>query len=88
MERYEVFLHNVPVVKDGKSVPIEPYRTQELSELEEARKFAAAHKDEYDRVVVMRTVDEKQRMMERYIDGEYVVPEEKEEEDEGEADAD
>ena len=85
MERYDVYLHNVPVVKDGKSVPIAPHRTQELTDLEEARKLAAAHKDDYDRVVVMRTADEKQTMIERYIDGEHVVPEEKEE---AEADAD
>ena len=82
MERYDVYLHNVPVVKDGKSVPIEPHRVQEFSELEEAKKFAAEHKDDYDRVVVMRTADEKQRMVERYNDGEHVVPEEKEEDGE------
>ena len=37
---------------------------------------------DYDRVVVMRTADEKQKMMERYNDGEHVVPEEKAEEGE------
>ena len=79
MEQYHVYLHNVPVVKDGKSVPTEPHRVQEFSELEEARTFAAEHRDGYDRVVVMRTADEKQKMMERYIDGEHVVPEVKQE---------
>jgi len=84
MERYDVYLHNVPVVKDEKVVPIEPHRTLEFSDLEEARKCAAEHKDGYARVVVMRTADDKQRMIERYIDGEHVVPEEKEEEKEEE----
>ena len=81
MEQYHVYLHNIPVVKDGKSVPIEPHRVQEFSELEEAKTFAAEHKDDYDRVVLMRTADGKQKMMERYIDGEHVVPEEKEEDE-------
>ncbi len=76
MERYDVYLHNVPVVKDGKSVPIDPHRTRECSDLEEARTFAADHSDEFDRVVVMRTADGEQKMIERYIDGEHVVPEE------------
>ena len=87
MERFDVYLHNVPVVKDDKVVPIEPARTQDFADLGEAKKFAAEHKDAYDRVVLMRTADEKQKMVERYIDGGHVVPEEKEEDAEAEATA-
>ena len=80
MDRYEVYLHNVPRVEGGKAVPIEPHRVLEFSELEEAEKSAAEHKDEYERVVVMRTADDRQGMIERYIDGEHVVPDKKKDE--------
>ena len=84
MERYDVYLHNVPKVsEDGKVVPIAPHRTQEFSQLEEARKSAAEHKDEFDRVVVIRTVDDKQKMVERYMDGEHIVPEKEDEKEDG-----
>ena len=80
MERYDVYLHNVPKVADGKVVPIEPHRTHEFSELEEARGCAVEHKDAFERVVVMRTADDQQQMIERYIDGEHIVAEPKEDE--------
>ena len=83
MERYDVFLHNVPKVADGKVVPIEPHRTLEFSELDEARGCAAEHKGAYERVVVMRTAEDKQQMIERYMDGEHIVPEPKEDVTEG-----
>ncbi len=75
MERYDVYLHNIPKVsEDGmKSLPIEPPRApKELSDLEEASRYAAAHKDEFERVVVIRTVDDKQKMVARYMDGEEI----------------
>ena len=83
--KYDVLLHNVPKVsEDGtKSLPIAAFQTKEFSDLEEAQKFAAEQKDKFDRVVVMRTRNEKQRMMERYMDGEHIIndkPEEPEEE--------
>ncbi len=78
MERYDVFLHNVPKVEDGKVVPIEPHKVLEFPELEEAQGCAAQHKDRYERVVVMRTADDRQQMIERYVDGEHIVPETKE----------
>ena len=85
MDQYEVYLHNVPKVSDdGKVVPIEPHQKHEFPQLEEASKFAAGHKDKFERVVVMHTADEKQRMVERYMDGEHIVPEPKEEEEEEE----
>ncbi len=79
MEQYDVFLHNVPKVEDGKAVPIEPHQALEFSQLDEAEKCAAEHKGTYDRVVVMRTADGRQTMLGRYIDGEHSVPDKKEE---------
>ncbi len=88
MARYDVYMYNVPVVSDeGKSVPIPPHRTQECSEAEEAGKLAAEQKDKFDRVVVIETSDDKQRMVERYVEGQHEVPEKKEEKAE-EAEAD
>ena len=84
MEQYDVYSHDVPKVsEDGKkSLPIKPHRTEQFSELDAAAKHAAEHKDEFDRVTVIRTVDEKQKMVMRYMDGEEieVATEEAEEE--------
>lgn len=86
MATYEVFLHNVPKVSDdGKVVPIAPHQTQEFSELGEAQKFAADHKDKFDRVVVMGVEETKQQMLERYMDGQHIVIERKKKEPEAEA---
>ncbi len=87
MERYDVYLHDVPKVsEDGKkSLPIKPHRGAEFSELEAARKHAAEHKDEFDRVVVMRTMEGEQKMMMRFMDGEEIEVAQEEENEEGEA---
>ncbi len=85
MERYDVYLHDVPKVsEDGKkALPIKPHRTEEFAELEAARTHAAEHKDEFERVTVIRTADEKQKMVLRYMDGEEIeVAEEKSEDEE------
>ncbi len=83
MEKYEVFLHDVPKVsEDGrKSLPIRPHRREEFSEPAAAAKHAAAHKDNFDRVVVIWTVEGKQKMVMRFMDGKQieVAPEEGEE---------
>ena len=62
--------------------PIKPHRTEQFAESDAAAKHAAEHKDEFDRVTVIRTVDDKQKMVMRYMDGEEieVAPEEAEEE--------
>ncbi len=90
MEQYHVYLHDVPKVsEDGKkSLPIKPHRTEELSELEAARKLAAEHKDEFDRVVVIRAVDDKQKMVMRFMDGEEIEVAQEEEAETEEDDAD
>ncbi len=85
MEQYDVYLHDIPKVsEDGKkSLPIKPHRIEQFPELEAARKHAAEHKDEFDRATVIRTVDDKQKMVMRYMDGEEieVAQEESEEKD-------
>lgn len=73
MAHYDVYLHNIPKVEDGKAVPIDPHRTEQFSELEGAQKCAAENKDQFERVVVMRTGDDAQKMIERYMDGEHIV---------------
>ncbi len=87
MEQYDVYQHDIPKVSDDgkKSLPIKPHRTEQFSELEAARKHAAEHKDDYERVVVIRTVDDKQKMVLRYMDGEEIeVAQEEEVEEENE----
>lgn len=84
MERYDVYMHNVPKVsEDGqKVIPIEGHQKKDFTALEEAQKCAADNKDKFERVVLIRTVEEKQRLIERYIDGVHEVnqkPEETEE---------
>ena len=78
MDKYEVYLHNVPKVsEDGKVVPIAPHKTQEFAELAEAQKFAADHKSKFERVVLMGIEGGKPTMLERYMDGEHTVIERK-----------
>lgn len=78
MDKYEVYLHNVPKVSDdGKVVPIAPHQTREFTDLGEAQKFAADHKNKFDRVVLMGVEGNKPQMLERYMDGEHTVFERK-----------
>lgn len=88
MDKYELYLHNVPKVsEDGKVVPIAPPQTKEFTELGEAREFAADHKDKFDRVVLIGVEESKQQMLERYMDGQHIVIERKKKEPEAEAPA-
>lgn len=75
---YEVFLYNVPKVsEDGeKAIPVPPCKTERFDDVDAAKKLAADSKDEFDRVVLMSVTDEKQEMVERYVEG---VHEEREE---------
>lgn len=82
METYTVYMNNVPKVsEDGKPIPIAPHRSQEFSELEEAQSFAAQHKDDFERVTLMRLSEDKKRMIERYMDGEHIINDKPEPED-------
>ncbi len=72
MEKFKVYMHNLPKVsEDGrKSLPIDPHGIpQEFIDLNEAKKCAADNKSKFDRVIVIKEVDEKQEKVERYIDG-------------------
>ena len=76
MENYKVYMHNLPKVsEDGKeSLPIDPHRApQEFSDVDEAKKYAAENKDEFNRVILIKEADEKQEKIERYIDGQNEV---------------
>jgi hypothetical protein len=42
--------------------------------LEQAKEFAAEHKNQFDRIVVMRVSESEQELVERYTDGELIVP--------------
>lgn len=81
---YEVFLHNVPKVsEDGeKAIPVPPCKTETFDDLEAAQKLAAEKKDEFERVVLISLADDKQRLVERYTDGQHEVKEVEEVEDE------
>lgn len=74
---YDVFLYNVPKVSDDgeKAIPVPPSQTEELDDLEAAKKLAAEKKDEFDRVVVIHREDDKQQMVERYVEGKHEVKE-------------
>lgn len=74
---YEVFLYNVPkVTEDGeKVIPVPPCKTERFDDEEAAKKLAADSKDEFDRAVVMSVTDEKQALVERYVDGSREVRE-------------
>ena len=74
---YEVFLYNVPkVTEDGeKVIPVPPCKTERFEDLDAAKKLAADSKDEFDRAVVMSVTDEKQELVERYVDGSREVRE-------------
>ena len=75
---FEVYLYNVPKVsEDGKkALPIPGHQTQEFEDLEAASKFAAEHKDEFDRVVLLRREEEKQKLVKRYTEGKHEDAEE------------
>jgi hypothetical protein len=68
---YEIYLYNIPKVsKDGKqAIPVPDSQVKEFAGGDDARKFAAEHKNKFDRVVLMQKDDEGQKMIERYVDG-------------------
>jgi hypothetical protein len=67
---YEVYLYTLPrVTGDNKSIPGPDSKKQEFTGIDEAKAFAAEQKDKFDRVVLMETGAEGQKMVERYMDG-------------------
>jgi hypothetical protein len=68
---YEVYLYSIPKVSADttKSLPGPDSKRHEFTAEDEARAFAAENKEKWDRVVLMQSGDEGQKMIERYMDG-------------------
>jgi hypothetical protein len=66
---YEIYLYNIPKVSDdGKqAIPVPGSQVKELAGDDDAREFAAQHKNKYDRVVLIQKDDDGQKMIERYV---------------------
>ena len=68
---YKVYLYNIPKVsEDGKqSIPVPDSQVKEFNGDDDAKMFAAEHKNNFDRVVLMQEENEEQRTVVRYVDG-------------------
>ena len=72
---YAVYLYNIPQVsEDGtQALSVPESQTQTFTSLDQAKVFAQEQKLTFDRVVLMQEGD--QRLIERYVDGQYETPE-------------
>ena len=59
---------------EGKSIPGEPAQTREFAQLDEAQNFAADRKGDFDRIVLIRTSGDEQKLIERFRDAERIIP--------------
>jgi hypothetical protein len=68
---YKVYLYNIPKVsEDGKQViPVPDGRVKEFDGVDDAKMFAAEHKNSFDRVVLMQEDSEGQKAVVRYANG-------------------
>jgi hypothetical protein len=68
---YKVYLYNIPKVsEDGKqSIPVPGGEAKDFDGVDDAKIFAAEHKNSFDRVVLMKKDGEGQKMVVRYMDG-------------------
>jgi len=68
---YEVYLYSIPKVSDdGKqSIPGPDSKRQEFASVDQARSFVNENKDKYDRIVLMESGGDGQKVVERYVDG-------------------
>jgi hypothetical protein len=68
---YKVYMYNIPKVsEDGKqAVPIPGSQVKEFDGADDARIFAAEHKNSFDRVVLTQEDNEEKKMVLRYVDG-------------------
>jgi hypothetical protein len=68
---YKVYLYNMPKVsEDGKEViPVPDSQVKEFDGVDEAKIFAAEHKNSFDRVTLMQEDDGGQKIVVRYVDG-------------------
>jgi hypothetical protein len=67
----KVYLYNIPKVsEDGKqAIPVPDSKLREFDGVDDAKIFAAEHKNSFDRVVLMQEDSEGQKMVLRYVDG-------------------
>jgi len=67
----KVYLYNIPKVsEDGKQVvPVPDSQVKEFDGVDDAKMFAAEHKNNFDRVVLMQADGEGQKIVVRYVDG-------------------
>ena len=68
---YKVYLYNIPKVsEDGKqAVPVPDGQVKEFDGVDDAKIFAAEHKNRFDRIVLTQEDNEGQKMVVRYVDG-------------------
>jgi len=68
---YKVYLYNIPKIsEDGKqSIPVPDSQVKEFNGAEDAKIFAAEHKNNFDRVALMQEDNEEQKIVVRYVDG-------------------
>jgi hypothetical protein len=67
----KVYLYNIPKVsEDGKqAIPVDGGQLKEFDSADDAKTFAADHKNGFDRVVLMQEDNEGPKMVIRYADG-------------------
>jgi hypothetical protein len=68
---YKVYMYNIPKVsEDGKqSITVPDNQVKEFNGAEDAKIFAAEHKNNFERVVLMQEDNEGQKIVVRYVDG-------------------
>jgi hypothetical protein len=68
---YKVYLYNIPrVSEDGKqAIHVPDSQLKEFDGADDAKIFAAEHKNSFDRVVLMQEDSGGQKMVVRYLDG-------------------
>jgi hypothetical protein len=68
---YKVYLYNIPKAsEEGKqAIPVPDSQMKEFDGVDDAKMFAAEHKNSFDRVVLMQEDNEGQKTVVRYADG-------------------
>jgi hypothetical protein len=68
---YKVYLYNIPKVSEDskQSIPVPDSQVKEFDGADDAKMFAAEHKNNFERVVLMQEDSDGQRMVVRYMDG-------------------
>jgi hypothetical protein len=68
---HKIYLYNIPKVsEDGKqAIPVPDSQVKEFDGVDDAKIFAAEHKNNFDRVVLMQEDSEGSKTVLRYVDG-------------------